>query len=48
MFDVQTLSFRGAPKARTRNPETALMEAGFRVRSLRERPGMTMEKYATP
>jgi len=40
-------SFRGAPQARTRNPDKdAEPGTGFRVRSLRERPGMTPEEIA--
>src|SRR5689334_5218046 len=35
-------SFRGAAKPRTRNPDACFESmSGFRVRSLRERPGMT-------
>jgi zinc D-Ala-D-Ala dipeptidase len=39
---IANASFRGAAKRRTRNPDTIpKLAAGFRVRALRARPGMT-------
>src|SRR6185312_15851399 len=49
MATTYPLSFRGAPKARTRNLYSAASNHrhrgyGFRARSLRSRPGMTVER----
>ena len=43
------MSFRGRPKAGTRNPETSTaIVSGFRVHSLRSRPGMTNRRTSSP
>src|SRR6185437_17089807 len=44
---VMLRSFRGRPKAGTRNPDTcSALVSGFRVRSLHSRPGMTDRNYS--